>query len=274
MPGLNQLKKFIQDISNVGNETSSRVRRGERYIPLTLPPNVKDFDDRDDFLLGLPDAKDPISEKSVASSEDKLGIPSTDFQNVDLDSLDLSSFSADTSTHSDDIPSLDEIPDVAAPNSDNSDDSLFMTGLDDLGLDLGGLNDFGSLDDLGSTSDAGIDLGGLDDLDSTGDSGSDLGTLDDFGIDLGADTSSSDNSAADFAGLDDLGIDLGADTGSSDNSATDFAGLDDLGAFDNLDSTGDSGSDLGSLDDFGGDTGSSDNSGTDFADLDDLGSSG
>ncbi len=56
MPGINQLKKFIQTLTSIGDEPDVRARRGEPYTPLSLPANIKDVTDADDFLYGFADA--------------------------------------------------------------------------------------------------------------------------------------------------------------------------------------------------------------------------
>ena len=47
MPGINQLKKFIENISSIGDEQNVRAQRGELYIPYSLPTGLKDVEDAD-----------------------------------------------------------------------------------------------------------------------------------------------------------------------------------------------------------------------------------
>ena len=54
MPGLNQLKKFSEDVANLGNEISIRKERGEQPVQVALPVNISEADDSDDFVFGLP----------------------------------------------------------------------------------------------------------------------------------------------------------------------------------------------------------------------------
>ena len=63
MPGINQLKKFIQNITSIGSEPEVRAKRGEPYIQLSLPANIKDVEDADDFLYSFadPDSNGQIS---------------------------------------------------------------------------------------------------------------------------------------------------------------------------------------------------------------------
>ncbi len=61
MPGLKQLKKFSQDVTALGNESSIRAERGEPFVTVPIPDNVPDIDDSDDFLLGMPLDDEPNS---------------------------------------------------------------------------------------------------------------------------------------------------------------------------------------------------------------------
>lgn len=55
MPGLSQLKKFNSDILSLGNEPELRAKRGEKAIQFPLPKGIKDVDDSDDFVMGMPE---------------------------------------------------------------------------------------------------------------------------------------------------------------------------------------------------------------------------
>ncbi len=56
MPGLSQLKKFNSDILSLGNEPELRAKRGEKPVVFPFPKNIKDIDDSDDFVMGMPEA--------------------------------------------------------------------------------------------------------------------------------------------------------------------------------------------------------------------------
>ena len=55
MPGLSQLKKFNSDILSLGNEAELRSKRGEKVGSLPIPKGIKDVDDSDDFVMGMPE---------------------------------------------------------------------------------------------------------------------------------------------------------------------------------------------------------------------------
>ena len=76
MPGLSQLKKFNADILSLGNEPALRASRGEKPVTVPIPKDVKEFNDSDDFLMGMPE---PV-ESSV--SEDKTENVAEDFSDI------------------------------------------------------------------------------------------------------------------------------------------------------------------------------------------------
>ncbi len=67
MPGLSQLKKFNSDILALGKETELRASRGEKTVVVPVPKTVKDTDDSEDFVLGMPEVEEEIS-----SSDEEL----------------------------------------------------------------------------------------------------------------------------------------------------------------------------------------------------------
>lgn len=68
MPGLSQLKKFNADILSLGNEPALRAARGEKPVTVPVPKSIKDFDDSDDFVMGMPEpVENPNANKPVES---------------------------------------------------------------------------------------------------------------------------------------------------------------------------------------------------------------
>ena len=69
MPGLSQLKKFNSDILALGNEIHARASRGEKPIIIPIPKTVRDVDDSEDFVLGMPESPEsavPVQTSSEA----------------------------------------------------------------------------------------------------------------------------------------------------------------------------------------------------------------
>ena len=71
MPGLKQLQKFNTDILSLGNEATLRSGRGEKPITVPIPKNVKDIDDSDDFVLGLPEVEPEQIQEVTQNTDDE-----------------------------------------------------------------------------------------------------------------------------------------------------------------------------------------------------------
>ncbi len=69
MPGLNQLKKFSEDIKDVGDETKIRAKRGEKSPKVPFPANISEDDDSDAFLLGMPDIHPEVNSENQADDD-------------------------------------------------------------------------------------------------------------------------------------------------------------------------------------------------------------
>ena len=52
MPGKSQLEKFSSDLLAIGNEVTLRAERGERPVKVEIPKDIKDENDRDEFVFG------------------------------------------------------------------------------------------------------------------------------------------------------------------------------------------------------------------------------
>ena len=65
MPGLKQLQQFNTDIMTLGDEAKIRAARGEKPVFVSIPKNVQDIDDSDEFLDGLP----MLSEEEQAQAD-------------------------------------------------------------------------------------------------------------------------------------------------------------------------------------------------------------
>ena len=109
MPGLNQLKKFSEDIREIGDEVKIRAQRGEKVPIIPLPQGISEEDDSNDFIIGLPDKNNP-----AGTQEDDLG-------SID----DIIGTGSDTSADLEDLSGMD--PDIAAllnPQASADEDAL------------------------------------------------------------------------------------------------------------------------------------------------------
>lgn len=72
MPGLNQLKKFSEDVLNLGDEIKLRADRGEKPVSVPIPQDIDTRDDSEDFILGMPRKRDenqPPDEQTQSDAE-------------------------------------------------------------------------------------------------------------------------------------------------------------------------------------------------------------
>lgn len=71
MPGLKQLQQFNSDIMTLGDEVKIRAARGEKPVTVSIPRNVADVDDSDEFLNGLPMLSEEAQAQADAAQKEK-----------------------------------------------------------------------------------------------------------------------------------------------------------------------------------------------------------
>lgn len=124
MPGLSQLKKFNADILSLGNEAELRAKRGEKVVQLSVPKEIQDVDDSDDFVMGMPE----VSEDIIAAQEEKP-VQDDDFSDITGTASASNENSSSVEAAVPDVSSLLN-PINFADNSDEGDSvpdlSLFM----------------------------------------------------------------------------------------------------------------------------------------------------
>lgn len=124
MPGLKQLQKFNTDILSLGNEATLRSSRGEKPLTVPIPKSVKDIDDSDDFVLGLPEVEPEQIQEVSQNTDDE------DFSDI------MGTSSPKTSPEIEKKPSLDfsSILSGVAPESVSNEEpdlSMFMEPVDE-----------------------------------------------------------------------------------------------------------------------------------------------
>lgn len=134
MPGLNQLKNFVNNLQSLGNEASVRAERGETLRTLPFPENAVEADDSEDFLYGLPVNEEDTSSEETSSKETPVAdssVPTTDEGEIDIDALLNTNIdgsvdennaaqeppaqeevSAETPSETPDLPDFGDLPDV------------------------------------------------------------------------------------------------------------------------------------------------------------------
>lgn len=121
MPGLEQLRKFSNDIREIGDESKIRGQRGESMSVVPLPEGISERDDSDDFISGLPEADK--TEVPQETHQDGTGLDAdSSFNMPELDSI----FSSD----SDNEPDLSEFLDDMNPDSSVEDVPVPESGSD------------------------------------------------------------------------------------------------------------------------------------------------
>ena len=133
MPGINQLKKFIENLTTIGNEPEVRTKRGEPYTPLSLPANIKDVDDADDFIYSL---QDPNSDGQISYGDINPENMNPDDFNLDYLMTEKSNSSEVSSF--DDAGELEELSSVDSEISNVA--PIFSLPEEEINLDA--LNDF------------------------------------------------------------------------------------------------------------------------------------
>ena len=126
MPGLSQLKQFNKDILSLGDEITLRAARGEKPVKVPIPATVKDVNDSEDFVIGMPEnpvinndstVDDDLSEltdlvapKASGGEETKSETP---YEAPDMSSL-LSPAEMDMGSSEDSMPDLSMFMDEPA----------------------------------------------------------------------------------------------------------------------------------------------------------------
>ncbi len=117
MPGLKQLQQFNSDILNLGNEVKIRAARGEKPATIKIPKTVKDIDDSEEFVAGLPEISEEEKAQNAAAQLEKEN------QSKDFDEFVSESVAKDSGKNAETPEKKDEpvISDVSEllPSSEN-----------------------------------------------------------------------------------------------------------------------------------------------------------
>ncbi len=116
MPGINQLKKFSNDVTALGNETQIRQQKGETMPSIPMPENIPDKDDSYDFEFGLPE--DDEGQEDVFQQEDTdNNFSDEEFENTDFEKTeDIEGNNDLDDSNLNILPDMDSMPDLGAIN--------------------------------------------------------------------------------------------------------------------------------------------------------------
>lgn len=121
MPGLSQLKKFNADILSLGNEPALRASRGEKPVTVPIPKDLKDLNDSDDFLMGMPE---PVETVDSGAQTENAPEDFSDIMGTEIPSAEQKT--ADSSDGPQINLSVPDISTIAAGNNGESEPDLSM----------------------------------------------------------------------------------------------------------------------------------------------------
>ncbi len=127
MPGLKQLQQFNSDILNLGDEVKIRSARGEKPVTVKIPNDVKDVDDSEDFLEGLPSLSEEEQLQAEAAAEERLR-EANDFSDFMDNSSDKNSESSQALQKEEVVP---DVSDLLPSAGDMSLDDLDLSDFED-----------------------------------------------------------------------------------------------------------------------------------------------
>ena len=118
MPGLSQLKEFAADLRALGKETELLASRGEKPVNIPFPKSIKDIDDSEDFMMGMPEvSEDEMQAVEATQTPD-------DFSDITGDEKKSESAGENASETS--APDFSDLLNVVVPSADMPDMSAFM----------------------------------------------------------------------------------------------------------------------------------------------------
>lgn len=151
MPGLSQLKKFSEDIANLGNELTIREEKGESIIQVPLPTGISEEDDSEDFVLGMPlgDRDTETEEELEAGFENDVIDANSNLTSADVD---YSAFpELDSLLNPEPVESMDlsDFPELDAILNPQSEDTSATDTVESVPEDFDSPSDAVDLSDLG-----------------------------------------------------------------------------------------------------------------------------
>ena len=144
MPGLNQLKKFSEDVKNLGKELDIRKERGEVVSSVPLPEHISEADDSQDFVLGMPLERGDVPTENDADVDSAPDVenavsPGSDGVQPNLDSI------LDTSDTGD--IDFSAFPELAALLENTSGDDSGASSIPDIDFPLNDTDSVVGMDD-------------------------------------------------------------------------------------------------------------------------------
>lgn len=127
MPGLSQLQKFNADLLNLGDEVKIRSARGEKPVTVSIPSDVEDRDDSDDFKLGMPTLSEEEQAQADAAAAE-MEREANDFSDITGESSD---FDEDTAPLTPVAAATPDVSDLLSAGSDMDFSDLDLSDFQD-----------------------------------------------------------------------------------------------------------------------------------------------
>ena len=144
MPGLNQLKKFSEDVKNLGKELDIRKERGEVVSSVPLPEHISEADDSQDFVLGMPLERGDVPTENDADVDSALDVENAVSSGSDGVQPNLDSI-LDTSDTGD--IDFSAFPELAALLENTSGDDSGASSIPDIDFPLNDTDSVVGMDD-------------------------------------------------------------------------------------------------------------------------------
>ena len=144
MPGLNQLKKFSEDVKNLGKELDIRKERGEVVSSVPLPEHISEADDSQDFVLGMPLERGGVPTENDADVDSALDVENAVSSGSDGVQPNLDSI-LDTSDTGD--IDFSAFPELAALLENTSGDDSGASSIPDIDFPLNDTDSVVGMDD-------------------------------------------------------------------------------------------------------------------------------
>ena len=142
MPGMNQLKKFSEDVTNLGNEVVRRQEKHETIPRVAFPENASEADDSDEFVFGLPEQSDTQTTASDSEGGAAAGAEN-DSSNQSEPEIDIDALLREARGESSQNAETDNAADSAVPDLSAGTGDFVLPGMDG-GDALDALADFES----------------------------------------------------------------------------------------------------------------------------------
>ena len=116
MPGMNQLRKFSEDVTNLGNEVVRRQEKHETIPRVAFPENASEADDSEEFVFGLPEQSDTQTSATDSEGGDTAAGAGNNSSNQSEPEIDIDALLREARGESSQNADTDNAADSAIPD--------------------------------------------------------------------------------------------------------------------------------------------------------------